>query len=97
MRVLNKELLDKFMKKHADSVNAIGRVVDILEKERILNLNELRLLFPTADYIGRSRYVLNIKGNDYRLLVTISFVSGIAYVLFIGTHAEYDKIDCLKI
>ncbi|GHV61197.1 toxin RelE [Bacteroidia bacterium] len=97
MKVLNKGLLDKFMKKHADSVNAINRLVEILEQESISSHNELKLLFPTADYIGHSRYVLNIKGNNYRLLVTISFVNGTAYVLFIGTHAEYDKIDCLII
>lgn len=39
------------------------------------------------------RVVFNIKGNDYRLIVSIAYRLGIVYIKFIGTHAEYDKID----
>lgn len=37
--------------------------------------------------------MFNIKGNDYRLIVAIAYRLGIVYMKFIGTHAEYDKID----
>jgi len=50
-----------------------------------------------TDYIGNSRYVFNIKGNDYRLVAVVLFSIGMVTVCFIGTHAEYDKIDCLTI
>jgi mRNA interferase HigB len=59
--------------------------------------NELKLLYPNADYIGNSRYVFNIKGNDYRLVTLILFAAGLITICFIGTHAEYDKIDCLTV
>jgi len=39
------------------------------------------------------RVVFNIKGNDYRLIVGIAFRLGIVYVKFVGTHAEYNKVD----
>ena len=37
--------------------------------------------------------MFNIKGNDYRLVVAIAYKLGIAYIKFIGTHTEYNKID----
>lgn len=37
--------------------------------------------------------VFNIKGNDYRLLVAVNFLKGEAYIIWFGTHKEYDKVD----
>ncbi|GHT42711.1 hypothetical protein AGMMS49965_14860 [Bacteroidia bacterium] len=97
MKVLNKALLDRFATKHADSLNAIERWIGVLELSDVANHNELKELFPSVDYVGKNRYVFNIKGNDYRLVALVLFVGGRATVCFIGTHAEYDKIDCLNV
>jgi mRNA interferase HigB len=37
--------------------------------------------------------VFNLKGNDYRLIVTAAYNMGFVYVKFVGTHAEYDAVD----
>ena len=50
--------------------------------------------FNSVDSIGNQRYVFNIKGNNYRLVVVIQFVHQYIYIRFVGTHAQYDKIDC---
>jgi mRNA interferase HigB len=42
--------------------------------------------------VGR-RVVVNIKGNDYRLVVAVVYRFGVVYIKFLGTHQEYDKID----
>ena len=97
MKIINKELIDRFMAKHADSSNAVTRWVEMIEQAKIKSHNELKSIFSTVDYIGDSRYVFNIKGNDYRLVAVILFSAGMVTVCFIGTHAEYDKIDCLTI
>jgi len=49
--------------------------------------------FNSVDYVGNNRYVFNIKGNDYRLIVIVIFISKKIYIRFIGTHSEYDKIN----
>ena len=53
--------------------------------------------FTSVDYVGNDRYVLNIKGNKYRIVVLIFFDIRTLYIRFVGTHAEYDKIDCRTI
>jgi len=37
--------------------------------------------------------VFNIKGNSYRLIVAVGYRFQVVYIKFIGTHAEYDRID----
>ena len=37
--------------------------------------------------------VFNIKGNDYRLVVAINYRHQIVFIKWLGTHADYDKID----
>jgi mRNA-degrading endonuclease HigB of HigAB toxin-antitoxin module len=46
-----------------------------------------------ASILGRHRVVFNIKGNAYRLVTALAYNTGIVFVKFIGTHAEYDRID----
>lgn len=58
---------------------------------------DLRSIYATVSVLNNNRAVFNIKGNKYRIVVRINFVRGWVYVRFIGTHAEYDKIDANKI
>jgi len=46
-----------------------------------------------CEHIKNNRIVYNIKGNHYRLIVKFNFDFQICWIRFIGTHAEYDKID----
>ena len=97
MKVLNKELLEKFVKKNATSTNSVNRWIEQIEQSVILNHNELKSVFPSVDYIGKSRYVFNISGNNYRLVAVVFFAVGTLTICFIGTHSEYDKINCLTV
>jgi len=97
MKLLNKKLLERFVKKNASSLNAVNRWIEQMEESAFSNPNELKSAFPNVDYVGKSRYVFNIKGNDYRLVAIVIFSAGSLTICFIGTHAEYDKIDCLTV
>lgn len=57
------------------------------------NFNQLKKVFPATDYVGNGLYVFNIGGNKYRLIARIFFEKRLMYLRFIGTHAEYDRID----
>ena len=61
------------------------------------NINELKNDYPSASILKDNRIVYNIKGNNYRLIVKFNFEYQICWIRFIGTHAEYDKIDANNI
>lgn len=49
--------------------------------------------YANASIVGPDRVVFNIKGNDYRLVVAIHYRHQIVFIKWIGSHADYDKID----
>ena len=55
--------------------------------------NDVKAQYGNASIVANNRVVFNIKGNTFRLVVEISYITRIVYVLFVGTHAEYDKIN----
>jgi mRNA interferase HigB len=55
--------------------------------------NELKSKFGNASILSSKRVVFNLKGNDFRLIVDIEFKLKIVFIVWFGTHSEYDKID----
>lgn len=58
---------------------------------------ELKANYGSASFIGKNRVVFNIKGNEFRLVVDILYRVGIVYVIWFGTHAEYNRINAKTI
>lgn len=56
------------------------------------NSNELKQQYVNASILGEGKVVFNIKGNYYRLVVSIDYEFQIIFIRFIGTHEQYDKI-----
>jgi mRNA interferase HigB len=54
---------------------------------------ELKAQLRSASIVSAQRVVFNIKGNEYRLVAGINYQSQAVFIKWIGTHAEYDKID----
>jgi len=57
------------------------------------NSAELKSKYKNASIINSKRVVFNIKGNDYRLVVDIEYRLKIVFIVWIGSHSQYDKID----
>ncbi len=58
---------------------------------------DVKMDFGHASILQDGRVVFNIAGNKYRLVVWINYPYRVVYIRFIGTHAQYDKIDVQKI
>lgn len=58
---------------------------------------DVKAQFGNASIVGNNRVVFNIKGNDYRLIVAIAYRMQWVYVKFVGTHAQYDRIDAATV
>lgn len=97
MRIVTPKRLTEFSRKHPQSRIPLLNWQEIVKKAKWKNLNDVKLDFNSVDYIGNNRYVFNIKGNDFRLIVIMILISSKIYVRFLGTHAEYDKIDAKTI
>jgi mRNA interferase HigB len=54
---------------------------------------DVRRLYATASIVSADRVVFNIKGNSYRLVAAVNYRKGIIWILWIGTHEDYDAID----
>ena len=58
---------------------------------------EVKREFGMASVLRDGRMVFNIAGNKYRLVVWINYPYRVVYVRFIGTHAQYDRVDAQKV
>ena len=58
---------------------------------------EVKRDLGSASILQDGRVVFNIAGNKYRLVVWINYAYRVVYVRFIGTHAQYDRIDAQSV
>ena len=58
---------------------------------------DVKAQYRNASLVGDRRVVFNIAGNKYRLVVVVRYRLQRVYVRFIGTHAEYDRIDAREV
>ena len=92
MILSNKLLLSDFVRKHSQAVKPLNVAEAVWQSH-----NDVKATFPSADYVKNGRYVFNIGGNKYRIVAVVLFIGGVMELRFVGTHEEYDKIDCSEI
>lgn len=99
MRVVSHKKLKVFYetKGREDSRVSLERWYDVAENAEWKNLSDIKVDFHTVDYVGNQHYVFNIRGNKYRLVVVVKFTIGYIFIRWVGTHEDYDKIDCSTI
>ena len=99
MRVIAFRTLKEFWTKpeYADSEISLRSWYHDAKTADWKNSNELKQQYKSASIVGEGRVVINIKGNRYRLVVSIDYEFQIIFVRFIGTHYQYDKISAKTI
>ena len=93
MRVVAKKRLRDFWEKHEDCEQQLKAWFRETQKAEWKNPNQIKIEYPSASILNENRVVFNIKGNNYRLIVKISYGYQMVWIRFIGTHSEYDKIN----
>ena len=97
MVIISKTKINDFICVHVDAEESLMKWYITTKQANWRNFAELKQIFGTSDSVGNDLYVFNIKGNRYRLIVRIIFGARTIFIKFIGTHAEYDKIDMTKL
>lgn len=90
MHVISRKKLREYCKNHADSCEALDDWYKIASKAVWANLVEVQAVYPKAEAVGNFT-VFNIKGNKYRLILSINYEKQMIYIKYILTHVEYDK------
>ena len=99
MRVIAFRTLREFFEQpeYADSEISLRAWFHDVMAEEWKNSNELKRRYKSASLVGDGRVVFNIRGNEYRLIVSIDYGYQTIYIRFIGTHKQYDKINAKTI
>lgn len=97
MRVFNYSTLKEYWKQYIQSEQQLKIWHTEAVNAEWNNSAELKKQFRTASIINNKRVVFNIKGNDYRLIVDVEFTKKAIFIVWFGTHKEYDKIDAEKV
>ena len=97
MRIFTEQALKEFAERNPSSKTALQVWCKVVRKSELRSLSDINDTFNSVDYVGNQRFVFNIKGNEYRLVAVVKFSIGFVYIRFIGTHKDYDKIDCKSI
>ena len=97
MRVVALKNIRDFCLRHADATSALRAWTEEARNASWRTPQDIKNQYRNASFIGSNRVVFNIKGNDYRLVVAVAYRFEAVYIKFIGTHAQYDKVDARTI
>ena len=96
MRVIARSTLVTYYTKNPQSKVALEDWYNKTKEAQWECFADIKKTFNSVDSVGNKRFVFNIKGNDYRLIVLIKFTISHVLIRFVGTHEEYDKIKDIQ-
>jgi mRNA interferase HigB len=93
MRIVARSTLVTFWEKHPETKASLMHWLNVAKLANWNGTHEVQAAFSKAKALGGDRVRFEVAGGDYRMIVAFDFRRLIAFVKFIGTHAEYDRID----
>ena len=93
IRIIAKKTLRLYWEKHTNCEQHLKTWYETVRISDWQSPNDIKKVYASASILPNNRVVFNIKGNSYRLIVKFNYERQWAFIRFIGTHAEYDKID----
>ncbi|MEH2382765.1 MAG: type II toxin-antitoxin system HigB family toxin [Nostoc sp.] len=93
MRIIARSTLREFWEVHTEIEQALRAWIDDVAQANWQSPADIKSVYANASFIANNRVVFNIKGNKYRLIVHVRYDISIIFIRFVGSHAEYDKIN----
>jgi len=94
MQVIALRTLRQFWERHAQAEGPIRAWYALATRSDWKGPADVKRQFgATVDFVGDNRLVFDLGGNKYRLVVHVAYAYKRVLVKFVGTHAEYDRID----
>ena len=97
MRVISVGALRAFWERHPDSEQPLKAWYGEAKHAAWSTPQDIRRHYASASFVGKNRVVFNITGNDCRLIVAVAYRFQAVYIKFLGTPAEYDRIDAATV
>ena len=92
MRIIKRGALEQFWEKHPDAKTSLESWYGVVRRAVWQTPVEMKRIYPNADLVGR-RTIFNIAGNKYRMVARVNYETQRVFVLYLLTHAEYDRGD----
>jgi mRNA interferase HigB len=93
MRIVSRGVLVGYWEKHPETEASLQHWINVAKGTHWATPAEVLASFPKAKVINADRVWFEVHGGDYRLIVAFFFAAEIAFIKFVGAHAEYDRID----
>jgi mRNA interferase HigB len=103
MRIIARRTLREFIASRAGHKDqtalkaSLDAWFDEARKARWRSTADIKRHYATASVVTAERIVFNIKGNSYRLVVSVDFDKSIVWIKWIGPHRDYDRIDVTEV
>jgi mRNA interferase HigB len=97
VRVFNRSTVKAFADKHADARQAFFAWFAEVRQANWSGPDDIKTVYPSASFLAGNRVVFNVKGNKYRIVIAVKYEFFAIYIRFIGTHAEYDRINATTV
>ena len=97
MRIIAWSVLASYAEGHPETEMPLHRWRTLVRRAKWSSMEDVRLAAPNAKILNGERARFEIAGGNFRMIVALDFARGITFVKFIGTHAEYDRVDALTV
>ncbi|MGH6952121.1 MAG: type II toxin-antitoxin system HigB family toxin [Vitreimonas sp.] len=97
MRIIARSVLVQFAEKHAAARASLDNWYRLVKAAHWSSTDDIQQAAPKAKVLNRERVRFEVAGGSYRLIAAFDFQRQTVFVKFVGTHAEYDRIDALTV
>ena len=97
MRIIDNGITERFTKRHRVAISPLRKWWRDVSRSNWSSPLDAQQKMTGVRSLGHGRLVFNIGGGNYRVVADADYVSQRLTIRFIGTHAQYDKIDSLEV